>query len=472
MIDKAEIEGKAEQIGVSHANVERDYVFGWLLKAFYENEYLAALLVFKGGNCMRKAYYPETRFSSDLDFSVESAIDVPRMQTEINKACLAAQGACGVQFETERNVLRPELALDNERQSFKGRIYFKDFYGNSDNITISVRLDLTEFDRLYLPTVKRPLLHHYSDTSECRVDLRCMALEELLANKLKCLIQRRHSFDLYDLVYAAFFERSIEVDRGLVLRTFLRKTIFEPSPNAAREILLGLPMPFFKAAWDRYVAPISSRFTFEDAEKGFRDVIDAIFHGINAHRWGEEPFFPSQYRNTILEAGAGRRVLAVVYDDGRERLVEPYALAYKRRRDRQGAEYFYVWDQTGGTSSGPGIKTFVHHKIRKLEMTEEVFEPRYPIELAKAGEKASKDYFGKEFSEQVRSGSRKSLAAWGTRTGRARRVSAPSAFGVTYRVECPYCRKRFTRDRPTTALNPHKNDYGGPCPGRVGYLVW
>jgi hypothetical protein len=32
-----------------------------------------------------------------------------------------------------------------------------------------------------------------------------MAIEELIANKLKCLIQRRHSFDLYDLVYATFF---------------------------------------------------------------------------------------------------------------------------------------------------------------------------------------------------------------------------------------------------------------------------
>lgn len=471
MIDKTEIEEKAEQIGVTPANVERDYVFGWLLKAFYENEYLAALLVFKGGNCMRKAYYPETRFSSDLDFSVETAVDVPRMQEEINKACLAAQAACGVQFETERNVLRPEEALDNKRQSFKGRIYFKDFYGNSDNITISVRLDLTEFDRLYLPTVRRPLLHLYSDASECRVDLRCMALEELLANKLKCLIQRRHSFDLYDLVYATFFERSIEVDRSLVLRTFLRKTIFEPSPSAAREILLGLPMPFFKAAWDRYVAPIASRFAFEDAEKGFRSVIDAIFHGINPHRWGVEPFFPSHYRNTILEAGAGRRVLAVIYDDGRARLVEPYALAYKRRQDGQGAEYFYVWDRTGGTSSDPGLKTFLHHKIQKLDMTEEVFEPRYPIELAKAGEKASKDYFGRDFGGRARSASRSGLSAWGVRTGRAPRVSTHRAFGATYRIECPYCRKRFTRDRPTTALNPHKNEYGRPCHGRVGYFV-
>ena len=92
-----------------------------------------------------------------------------------------------------------------------------------------MRLDMTEYDRVYLPTVTRGLIHPYSDKADCAIDLRCMALEELIANKLKCLIQRRHSFDLYDLVYATFFDRSIEISRSQVLRTFLQKTIFEPS---------------------------------------------------------------------------------------------------------------------------------------------------------------------------------------------------------------------------------------------------
>jgi hypothetical protein len=31
MIDKSEIDAKAEELGVHAANVQRDYVFGWLL---------------------------------------------------------------------------------------------------------------------------------------------------------------------------------------------------------------------------------------------------------------------------------------------------------------------------------------------------------------------------------------------------------------------------------------------------------
>jgi hypothetical protein len=135
-----------------------------------------------------------------------------------------------------------------------------------------------------------------------------MALEELLANKLKCLIQRRHSYDLFDLAYAAFFERSIDVDRGLVLRAFLQKTIFERSPGAAKEILLGLPTAFFRGAWAKYVAPKISRFNFDQAMEAFTATIESLLERAVVGGRGVQPFYPSHYRNLILEAGGGRRI--------------------------------------------------------------------------------------------------------------------------------------------------------------------
>jgi hypothetical protein len=139
-----------------------------------------------------------------------------------------------------------------------------------------------------------------------------MALEELIANKLKCLIQRRHSFDLYDLVYATFFNRSININRGQVLTTFLRKTIFERSPGAAKGILLGLPMAFFKGAWDKYVSPVTSRLDFDRAIEGFNSSIEEIFQGVSPELWGHQPFYPAKYRNLILEAGSARKVMTIL----------------------------------------------------------------------------------------------------------------------------------------------------------------
>lgn len=54
--------------GVPLPVVEKDYVMGWLLWAAYNEPSLANNLVLKGGNCLRKIYFPDTRFSDDLDF--------------------------------------------------------------------------------------------------------------------------------------------------------------------------------------------------------------------------------------------------------------------------------------------------------------------------------------------------------------------------------------------------------------------
>lgn len=462
VIDRDEIDAQGAILGVHAAHVERDYVFGWLLKAFYESPYLSQLLIFKGGNCMRKAYYPNTRFSSDLDFSVTSSIDAERFQAEINRACEAAQAECGVTFETERNTFVADQMIDAQRQSFKGKIYFRDFYGAKGDLTISVRLDVTEFDKLLLPAVVRPLIHPYSDATACKVGVACVSLEELLANKLKCLLQRRHSFDLYDLVYAAFLERSIAVDRSLVLSTFLRKTIFERSPGSAKRILLGLPMAFFGSVWNKYiVCPAASRFDFDRITEGFNSAIEFIFGDSASSSWGPDPFYPAEYRNLILDAGARRRLMRITYD-GTERVIEPYSLAYKRRQDGHASEYFYAYDLTGGTRSAPGIKSFLHPKVQALFTTEDSFEPRFEIELSKAGESPQNQYFGGAFKGRSRSG------LGGIASSKLRRSGPRPA---NYTIECPYCQKRFNRVTASTALNAHKDSNGYRCSGRRGYLV-
>lgn len=49
-------------------------------------------------------------------------------------------------------------------------------------------------------------------SEQSSTDIRVIKLEEALADKLKCLLQRLSSFDLYDLVHAIFITKDIEVD--------------------------------------------------------------------------------------------------------------------------------------------------------------------------------------------------------------------------------------------------------------------
>ena len=84
-----------------------------------------------------------------------------------------------------------------------------------------------------------------------------MKLEELLASKLKALLQRQHSPDLYDFVHAVFFQKILDISRREVLTTFLKQTIYEPQPLIARNLLLELPFQTIRGLWSREIPGVS-----------------------------------------------------------------------------------------------------------------------------------------------------------------------------------------------------------------------
>jgi hypothetical protein len=61
VITDGEIEEKAREFRINPADVEKDYVYGWVLNALYTQSTLGNQLVLKGGNGLRKAYLPNTR---------------------------------------------------------------------------------------------------------------------------------------------------------------------------------------------------------------------------------------------------------------------------------------------------------------------------------------------------------------------------------------------------------------------------
>jgi len=453
MITRDEIEEKGLEFGIHVADVQRDYVFGWFLAGVYTATALKDTLILKGGNCFRKAYFPNTRFSHDIDFSTTSGIDENTIITEFNSACHFVQDHAGVIFDYDRSQVRVQGQLDDKRRVFDARVYFKDFYGNADHITIRLSIDITEFDKIYLPPQTRHVIHPYSDRGICIGQLRCLKLEEMVANKLKCLLQRRHVPDVYDLVYSTFINQDIAVNRQEVLTTFLRTTIYERSPGVARQLLLDLPLLALKTAWSRYIiAPVQGLLDFDDAIQRFQSIINDFFAAFPPTGRAAFAFFPSHLRTPIMQAGAETRLMRLTYD-GVRRDVEPYSLAYKQRSDGHREEYLYVYDRTGGRTSGPGLKSLFNHKIQDLQLLDEAFEPRYPISLAKAGEFTGDNYFSKPFG-----------------SGRAARGKT-LRHGWRYTVQCPYCSRTFKRMRRDTVLKPHKDGYGNNCYGRRGMIT-
>lgn len=451
MISREEIDTASDMLGVNVSNVQRDYIFGWLLAGLYGDSPFADQLVLKGGNAFRKGYFPATRYSDDLDFAAPGRVDAGQLLEALNEVCRLIEARTDVAFDVDRNRLVASHAIDRTKTSFKYKLYFTDFHGVRNNVTISLKMDVTEFGRLYLPPQTRRLIHPYSDSAQCAVDLPVVSLEEALADKLKCLLQRRSSFDLFDLVYSIFINDEVAVDKTTIVATFLKKTIFGSSPPAAHGLLMAVPFEAMRHYWDNKIVCVrESLLDFTSAVTQFKSELGSLFSDFRYGERGQLAFFPAELRTPIMEAGSTQTLLRVVYN-GVERLVEPYSLRFKRRQDGVGQEYLYVWDRTGG-QSGPGIKTLFNWKIDSIANTDAKFDPQFEIELAKAGEFDGRTTFG--------SGPR------GPSTARVRRSAPPR-----YRIKCGYCGKTFARTTASTALNSHKDGFGNACYGRRGYRV-
>lgn len=395
MINDSEIEAKAEELSIPAAQVEKDYVHSWVLWALQHRPKLRNLLVLKGGNALRKAYFAETRFSKDLDFSARAHVDPQMLQKELLEVCALVQAKTGIQF-LDRSVVKDKDLPIPDVEALEARIYFKGFY-NEEELTLKTQLDVTQFEKIYLPIQERPIIHGYSDSSELDGTIYCQKAEEIIASKLTTLLHRCKPSDLFDLLFSTLRKKG-EIDRSEVVSTFLKKSIFGPQPRAAKEALLAVPLMGFAAAWATLVVPATTAFSFDFASDNFSNLIEALFaplvataigggggrisRGMGASAYGGNlAYCSSNSRAAIFEAARSHQMIEMEYD-GYRRLVEPYRFEYYiRKRDGVGSEYFWGWDNSGGKSGKAGIKMFFADKIRRVALSGRSFTPRYPVEI-------------------------------------------------------------------------------------------
>lgn len=465
MIERNEIDTMAESLGVHSSHVQRDYVHGWILSLLYSGSSLSDRLVLKGGNCLRKGYFENSRYSRDIDFTTSVGISDEELGRELNAIAAALEIRTGVKFDTSKTVVGDKKRADSDKKISEAKLYFRDFYGEESQIVLGVKLDITQFDKIYLPVQERILVHPYSDAEECKSAIKCVKLEEILATKMRCLLQRKHIADLFDLIYATVINPEIEINRQELISTFFKITIFGSNPSIVKGLFIDLPLEALSSFWSKYIScPNVSWFDFEKAKSGFDELIQSLIPGHAEHHY-DHTFFPSSLRNPILEAADAQVLLRFVYD-GAERLIEPYELAFKIRRDEVAREYLYAYDTVGGRSSGPGLKTFVSDKVQGIEITDTKFDPRYDIETNKSGGSETVTRFTDRQQPVIRN-------SFGVKrpTRRATSLSRTSGWGIEYQVECPYCNKRFKRKKMDTKLNKHKDKYGNQCYGKIGYIV-
>ncbi len=456
MISPDEIDGMAEALTVNVADVERDYVNGWLLAGIFGSA-LSSSLVLKGGNALRKGYFANTRYSVDLDFTAPHGVDQELLASELLQVTRFVTEKTGVQFLDDTLEVLAPTRVTRDVEVLEVKAHFKDFYGDDQALPIRVYMDIAEYDRIVLPIRECQLIHPYSDAATDPPIIRCVALEEILATKLKCLLQRRKSGDLFDYIRWLVFD-DLPVDRSQVLEVFLEKTIYSRAPGAAYDLLMSLPVGLFQKSWDLdIVAPSTCAFEFAAGVERYREHLDALFGEQRHSKPWRLSFFPPEQREPIMKAGQNQHLMRLLYD-GYSRVVEPYALKYKVTKEGGGREYFYAYDRSGGSSGERSIKTFVADKVQRIEELEETFEPRFEIELSQAAEFPSDLHFGGRRGDGF-------VPGFGiTRPSR-------SASSRKYRFRCPVCRKQFARVGHDNDISGHKHPRGYQCPGSWGVYL-
>ena len=412
MIADQEIEQKGREFSIAAPDVEKDYVYGWLLKAIYARPQLASRLVLKGGQAIRKVYLPQTRYSKDLDFSATEPLDPAFMQGALRAVCDDVAAATGVKF-LDQVVIRDKNLPIEGIEAFEVRLYFKGFYGERD-INLKAQLDITQFEKIYLPVQSRALVHPYSDAAACAGVIRAQKLEEILASKLTAMLHRRKPVDLFDLLYSILVAKEYPASRLEVVTTFLRKSIFGPQPNQAKEQLIAIPVAEYETDWPSLLIPSGALMAFSFVTANFRSLIDSLFallvpatpapsiarvgqiatglrsvpRGIAVpgrlsgfSGFGGVNPLRADTRQVLISAAHHRHMVDMVYT-GHRRLVEPYKLEYYvRKSDGHGSEYFWGFDTTGGKSGKIGIKQFFCDKIVSANESSMSFTPRFPVEL-------------------------------------------------------------------------------------------
>jgi predicted nucleotidyltransferase component of viral defense system len=288
MIATEEIQRLAIDQGVPLPYVEKDYVMGWLLWAIAGNHDLSSNLVLKGGNCLRKFYFADTRFSDDLDFTAYrlDAVDVFRGQ--LGSICKTVTTASSIEFDLERTWVQARGTPDPDCKALDGRVYFKGFGGES-NITMRIKFDVSDYERIVLPVQQHPILHVYSDAgllSATRV--RAYSLEEVLAEKLRSWIQRTRSRDLFDVVKIVQSGKIPIVKRN-ILSAFLKKTLFKGiALKGKEEMLTEAKFGHVGPSWvETIICPKNAFMVAENAIRLFKDFVEALFDTATLAALGE-----------------------------------------------------------------------------------------------------------------------------------------------------------------------------------------
>jgi len=179
------IKQEARKKTVRYEIVEKDYALSYLLAAIAATEGLCENLALKGGTALKKLYFPDYRFSEDLDYSTRligsiQGVDA-LMQAVIRQMSLALNERGPFQLQLEPLFLpQPH---PGEQKCYIVRVRFPEQRQNFCRLKVEITID----EPILLPIEAHPVLHGFPETFHASIS--AYSLCEITAEKLRALLQ-------------------------------------------------------------------------------------------------------------------------------------------------------------------------------------------------------------------------------------------------------------------------------------------
>jgi predicted nucleotidyltransferase component of viral defense system len=281
MILKKEIESIAEAQSVLKSTIDKDWVLGHFIDGIYSIPELKEVLIFKGGTCLRKCYFPNYRFSEDLDFtSTDATFELTEKM--LNQVVQVITNNTEIPLHIEE--LKP-LKHNDKLTGYKAIIKFwgADHPRNQapplpERWTTSIKIEIILYELMVFPTETTQVHHPYSDQlSQNPLEIPCYAIEEVLSEKFRALIQRSYTAprDFYDIWYLANHVK--EINWPKVKLAFFEKMKYKGIEFKTIEQMINVYNDkLLKAAWQNSLGHQISKVLLPDYEMVKKDIVELL----------------------------------------------------------------------------------------------------------------------------------------------------------------------------------------------------
>ena len=262
--------------------VEQDLIISRALVEIFSDEMLRDALRVRGGTALNKLHFPAAlRYSEDIDLVRTFA------------------GPIGPILDRLRAILEPWLGKAQFRQSpvapkFRFQVEAED--GSGVPIRLKIEINTREIEAFDAPAALPLVIANPWFSGEAAIPT--FSREEMLATKLRALLQRDKGRDLYDLAHALEIFEDLDVDR--IVETFGRYLDLSGQPISRAQAQERM---FAKLANSRFLLDLRPLLPAAQAEaltdvstaESFRRVFTALVHRLPGEPWGRTPAMKERF---------------------------------------------------------------------------------------------------------------------------------------------------------------------------------